>query len=200
MESTRKSPTAEDIVGKEKELQALHKKIAQDEENPSLTQSKNKEQLHRQIELLKQKQVGDEQEKLTHRDKKSLSSSMDGRLGQRMGPEFKVRRSHTIEGTSIVEGIKNIEKEPKDRRHEPFESDKTDKGQAIVPIQVETSEAQRRRNEQYGDPTNEEQMQVARELVNKNKRIFELEQVGENKSTGQSGFHENMSHLHQLQK
>lgn len=176
MESTRKSPTAEDIVGKEKELQALHKKIAQDEENPSLIQSKNKEQLHRQIELLKQKQVGDEQEKLTHRDKKSLSSSMDGRLGQRMGPEFKVRRSHTIEGTSIVEGIKNIEKESKDRRHEPFESDKTDKGQAIVPIQVETSEAQRRRNEQYGDPTNEEQMQVARELVNKNKRIFELEQ------------------------
>ncbi|XP_068706499.1 uncharacterized protein [Montipora foliosa] len=175
MESTRKSPTAEDIVGKEKELKALHEKIAQDEENPSLIQSKN-EELHRQIELLKQKQVGDEQEKLTRRDKKSLSSSMDGRLGQRMGPEFKVRRSHTIEGTSIVEGIKNIEKEPKDRRHEPFESDNTDKGQEIVPLQVETSEAQRRRNEQYGDPTNEEQMQVARELVNKNKRIFELEQ------------------------
>ena len=52
----------EDILDKERELQALHKRVAQDAEKLALVQNENK-QLLRQIEIMKRMQFTTEQEK-----------------------------------------------------------------------------------------------------------------------------------------
>lgn len=186
MESSRKPPTEEDILGKERELQALHKKVAQDAENLALVQNKNKELL-RQIEFMKRMQFTTEQEKQAQTEKIFLSSSLDGRLDQTVRSEFKVKKSQTVESISVVES--NVDKHSGSL--ESLNGNKTETGR-------EVGETSWSGIEQDGVPTDKDEMQVVRELVNKNKRIFELEQVGGNKNTGLTGFHGRTPHLHQL--
>lgn len=170
----------EDILDKERELQALHKRVAQDAEKLALVQNENK-QLLRQIEIMKRMQFTTEQEKEAQREKTISSSSLDRRLGQSVRPEFKVKKSQTVESISLVKSL------------ELLNGNKTETGQ-------EMGEISWSRNKQDGDPAHEDEMQVARELVKKNKRIFELEQVGGNKNTGLTGFHGLTLHLHLLLK
>ncbi|XP_067046314.1 uncharacterized protein [Acropora muricata] len=163
-ESPRNPPTVEDILDKERELQALHKRVAQDAENLALVQNENK-QLLRQIEIMKRMQFTTEQEKEAQREKTFLSSSLDRRLGQSVRSEFKVKKSQTVESISLVKS--NVDQHS--GSPELLNGNKTETGQ-------EMGKTSWSGIEQDGDPTHEDEMQVARELVKKNKRIFELEQ------------------------
>ena len=180
----------EDILDKERELQALHKRVAQDAEKLALVQNENK-QLLRQIEIMKRMQFTTEQEKEAQREKTISSSSLDRRLGQSVRPEFKVKKSQTVESISLVKS--NVDQHSGNLSLELLNGNKTETGQ-------EMGEISWSRNKQDGDPAHEDEMQVARELVKKNKRIFELEQVGGNKNTGLTGFHGLTLHLHLLLK
>ena len=196
---TRKPPTMEDISGKEKEVKALHQKIAQDEEDLALVQSKNKELLRR-IEFMKRMQLTNDQDKQKLASQRSLSSSMDGRLDQNVCSEFKLQRCHTVESISIIGRDGPVEKPHDiDRIHELLQDDlvseNSEKGQTSEASDVETSTTQIPINEQ-DNGSEEEQMEIARELVKKNRRIFELEQVGEHSYAGFSGI---TQHMH-LQK
>lgn len=176
----------EDILDKERELQALHKRVAQDAEKLTLVQNENK-QLLRQIEIMKRMQFTTEQEKEAQREKTYLSSSLDRRLGQSVRSEFKVKKSQTVESISLVKS--NVDHHSGNLSPELLNGNKTETGQ-------EMGKTRWSGIEQDGDPTHEDEMQVARELVKKNKRIFELEQVGGNKNTGLTGFHGLTLHLH----
>lgn len=180
----------EDILDKERELQGLHKKVAQDAENLALLQNENK-QLLRQIELMKRMQFTTEQEKEAQREKTILLSSLDRRLGQSVRSEFKVKKSQTVESISLVKS--NVDQHSGNLSLELLNGNKTETGQ-------EMGETSWSGVEKDGDPTQDDEMQVMRELVKKNKRIFELEQVGGNKNTGLTGFHGLTLHLHQLLK
>ena len=180
----------EDIFGKEKKLETLHQRIAQDEENLALVQSKNKELLRR-IEFMKRMQLTNGQVKQNLVTQKSLSSSMDGRLNQSVASDFKLQRCHTVESISIIERDGPFEK-PHDRDciHEVLQGDlvdeNTDKRQTNLPSEandLEISLTQLPIKEQDKGSA-EEQMEVARKLVKKNRRIFELQQVGEHSYTG----------------
>ena len=189
-----------EIVGKEKELQVLHKKIAQDQENLTLYQNKNKELLRR-IEFMKRMQLTHDPHKQKIAIQKTLSSPMDGRLGQNAQSELKLHRQHTVESISIIKQA-DIEEHQTDPIHEAHEGDLTSgnsESSEIVPSRasgLETSVTQWPGNEQDESVVSQEQMQVARELVQKNRRIFELEQVGDNRNTGMTGFIGSTLHLH----
>ena len=105
---SRRSPTLEDIAEKEKHVQALHQKIAKDEENLALVKTKNKELLRR-IEFMKRMQFSTGQDKQKQEAQKSLSSSFDGRVGPGVRSEFKLRRLHTVEGISVIKHVEDIE-------------------------------------------------------------------------------------------
>lgn len=179
MEQTKpslRSPTIEDIAEKEKHVQALHRKIAKDEENLALVKTRNKELLSR-IEFMKRMQFSTGQDEQKQEAQKSLSSSFDGRVGPDVPSEFKRRRLHTVEGISVTKHVEDIEELHRD----DLMYDKRDEELSIVPREasdLETTTTQWSGNEQVGDSSEEEQMKVARELVKKNRRIFELEQVG----------------------
>lgn len=188
---TRKPPTMEDISGKEKELKALHQKIAQDEEDLAFVQSKNKELLRR-IEFMKRMQLTNGQDKQKLVGYKSLSSSMD-RLDQNVCSEFKLQRCHTVESISIIERDGSVEKPHGTDLQGDLVGEKTNSPSEATDL--ETNITQLPINKQDNGSA-EEQMEVARELVKKNRRIFELEQVGEHCYTGFVGI---TQHLH-LQK
>lgn len=180
----------EGILDKERELQALHKKVARDAEKLALVQNENK-QLLRQIEIMKRMQFTTEEEKEAQGEKTFLSSSLDRRLGQSVRSEFKVKKSQTVGSISLVKS--NVDQHSGNLSPELLNGNKTEIGQ-------EMGKTSWSGIEQDGDPTHEDEMQVARELVKKNKRIFELEQVGGNKNAGLTGFHGLTLHLHQLLK
>ncbi|XP_074607572.1 uncharacterized protein LOC141860382 isoform X3 [Acropora palmata] len=165
-ESPRNPPPVEDILDKERELQALHKKVAQDAENLALVQNENK-QLLRQIEIMKRMQFTTEHEKEAQREKTFLASSLDRRLGQSVRSEFKVKKSQTVESISLVKS--NVDQHSGNSSLELVNGNKTETGQ-------EMGETSWSGIEQDGDPIHEDEMQVTRELVKKNKRIYELEQ------------------------
>ena len=95
----------------------------------------------------------------------------------------KLQRLHTIESIAIVKSEEDIKEHRIDPNHETLP------GGEIVPSHVsglETSATQLNWNED-DKGSQEEQMLVARELVKKNRQIFELEQVGGHRITGITG-------------
>ena len=183
----------DEILSKEKELHSLHQKIAQDEENLALVQNKNKELLRR-IEFMKRMQLTGDKDKHKFPAQRSLSSSLDGRLGSKMHSELKLHRLHTVESISIIKHEGDIVEHHSNPIHEALHadlvSDSPDKGQNNEPSQasiLETSITQWPGNEQDGGFKEEDQIEIARELVKKNRQIFELEQVGVYRNTGIAG-------------
>lgn len=187
---SRKTPTNQDIVGKQKELQALQSKIAQDQENLAVYQNKNKELLRR-IEFMKRMQrTGN----LDHeRPPTQKAQSVDERPPPTDQAKDKLQRLHTIESIAIVKSEEDIKEHRIDPNHEKLPGDLSDVSSEssgeIVPSHVsglETNATQLYWNED-DKGSQEEQMVVARELVKKNRQIFELEQVGGHRITGITG-------------
>ena len=105
----------------------------------------------------------------------------------------KLQRLHTIESIAIVKSEEDIKEHRIDPNHEKRPGDLSDVSSEssgeIVPSHVsglETSATQLYWNED-DKGSQEEQMVVARELVKKNRQIFELEQVGGHRITGITG-------------
>lgn len=183
-----------EILVKEKEVQALHQKIAQDEENLASVQNKNKE-LIRRIEFMKRMQLTADQDKQKLTAQKTLTLPMGERLGSNVHSALKLQRFHSVESISIIKHEGAVEEHQRDPIHDLLQSDlKSDipvDGHSVVPSQatgLETSVTQWPGNEEVRGLAEEDQMQVARELVKKNRRIFELEQVGDHRNTSLAGF------------
>lgn len=162
-----------DILSKKQDLNVLHTKIAADKENLTSIQKRNK-QLLLQIELMKQMQHTADQERDKLAAQKNLFTTTDRRLAQ-----LKLRRFQSVESVSFIKHEGGLEQQGTDPIHELL------KGDDIGSRQVQELTTQWPGNEQ-GDRSREEQLEVARELVKKNRQIFELEQVG---------YHSNMHYV-----
>ena len=144
-------------------------KFATDKENLASIQQRNK-QLLLQIELLKQMQHTADQERDKLAAQTDLFVATDARLAQ-----LKLRRFQSVESVSFVK---------RDQQYmDPLQGFL--KGDDTVTRQVQELTRQWPPNE-GDDHSREEQLEVARELVKKNRQIFELEQVG---------YHSNMHHV-----
>lgn len=156
-----KHPTDEDILSKKQEIKAIHETIASDKDK--LTQlQQQKEDLLLKIEFMKRMQSTAGQERDQLAAGKSLFTS-DGRLGPSSHSRFKFRRFQSVESISILK-----ERDTFEEKQDPVD----------FPTQTLTVKTQWTGNERSEISTGEEQLQVARQLVKKNRRIFELEQVG----------------------
>lgn len=189
--SGRSTPTDEEIFDKEQELKVLHKEIAEDKENLTSLQKQNKELLL-QIEFMK---LTADQERDKLAAQKNIFAPTDGRLGLSAHSQLKLHRLQTMESISIIKHEGAVEQQNKDPIQEFLKGDllvpHTGKSQDIVPSQAHELTTQWPGNKQDGRSAEEEQLQVARELVKKNRQIFELEQVG---------YHSNTHHVHKTHK
>ena len=148
-------------------------KFATNKENQASIQQRNK-QLLLQIELLKQMQHTADQE----RDKLAAQTDLffvsDARLAQ-----LKLRRFQSVESVSFVKHEGSLDQQDMDPIQGFLKGDDT--------VTRQTQELARQWPPNEGDDhSREEQLEVARELVKKNRQIFELEQVG---------YHSNMHHV-----
>ena len=132
--------------------------------------------------------------KLDHeRPPTQKAQSVDERPPPTDQAKDKLQRLHTIESIAIVKSEEDIKEHCIDPNHEKLPGDLSDVSSEgsgeIVPSHIsglETSATQLYRNED-DKGSQEEQMLVARELVKKNRQIFELEQVGGHRITGITG-------------
>ena len=161
-----------DILTKKQDLNVLHNKIAADKENLASIQNRNKQLLF-QIELMKQMQHTADEERGKLAAQKNLFVATDKKLAQ-----LKLRRFQSVENVSTMKHKASLEKQDMGPIHEYL------KGDDIVTRQAQDLTAQAPAIEE-DEHSREEQLEVARELVKKNRQIFELEQVG---------YHSNMHH------
>ncbi|KAJ7383687.1 hypothetical protein OS493_026217 [Desmophyllum pertusum] len=177
---------------KNKKLKVLHKEIAEDKENLTSLQKQNKELLL-QIEFMK---LTADQE----RDKLAAQKNIFRSNGWKTGTEcsFAVKASQIADDgehfqSSNMKGL--LSSRTRTSIQEFLKGDllvpHTGKSQDIVPSQAHELTTQWPGNKQDGRSAEEEQLQVARELVKKNRQIFELEQVG---------YHSNTHHVHKTHK
>ena len=162
-----------DILSKKQDLNVLHNKIAADKENLASIQERNK-QLLLQIELMKRMQHTADKERDKLASQKNLFAATDSRLAQ-----LKLRRFQSVESVSSIKHGGSLEQQGMDPIHDFL------KGDDLVSRQAQELTTQLSGNEE-DKPSREEQLEVARELVKKNRQIFELEQVG---------YHSNMHHV-----
>ena len=121
------------------------------------------------------------------------AQSVDERPPHTDQAKDKLQRLHTVESISIVQSGEDIKEHCTDPNQKILAADLLDvsseKSGEIAPSHVsglETSATQLYGNED-DKGSQEEQMLVARELVKKNRHIFELEQVGGHRITGITG-------------
>ena len=162
-----------DILSKRQDLNVLHNKIAADKENLASIQKRNK-QLLLQIELMKQMQQTADQERDKLATQKNLFATTDSRLAQ-----LKLRRFQSMESVSFIKHEASLQEQGMDSIYNFLQGDD------IASRQAQELTTQRSGDEE-DEPSREEQLAVARELVKKNRQIFELEQVG---------YHRNMHHV-----
>lgn len=162
-----------DILSKKQDLNVLHNKIAADKENLASIQKTN-QQLLLQIELMKQMQHTADQERDKLAAQKNLFATTDSRLAQ-----LKLRRFQSMESVSFIKREASLQQQGMDPFHNFLQ------GGDIASRQAQELTTQRSGDEE-DEPSREEQLEVARELVKKNRQIFELEQVG---------YHSNMHHV-----
>ena len=148
-------------------------KFATDKENLASIQQRNK-QLLLQIELLQQMQHTADQERDKLAAQTDLFVATDARLAQ-----LKLRRFQSVESVSFVKHEGSLHQQDMD----PIQGFL--KGGDTVTRQAQELTRQWPPNE-GDDHSREEQLEVARELVKKNRQIFDLEQVG---------YHSNMHHV-----
>jgi len=160
-----------DVLSKKQDLNVLHNKIAADKENLASIQERNK-QLLLQIDLMKRMQHTAERDKLTAQ--KNPFAATESKLAQ-----LKLRRFQSMESVSFIKHEGSLEKKGMDPIHDFM------KGDDIVSRQAHELTSQLSGSEE-DEHSREEQLEVARELVKKNRQIFELEQVG---------YHSNMHHV-----
>ena len=154
-----------DILSKKQDLNVLHNKIAADKENLASIQKTN-QQLLLQIELMKQMQHTADQERDKLAAQKNLFATTDSRLAQ-----LKLRRFQSMESVSFIKREASLQQQGMDPFHNFLQ------GGDIASRQAQELTTQRSGDEE-DEPSREEQLEVARELVKKNRQIFELEQVG----------------------
>lgn len=161
----------EDILRKEQDLNVLHKKIASDKENLTTLQKQNKDLLL-QIDFMKRMQPNSDR----GRDKLVVHKNIFAPTDTRMNAlsQFKLRRFQSMESISFIKHEAAVEQRNIDPIHELLKGDAQE-----ITTQYPVNE--------HGDRSGEEQLLVARELVKKNRQIFELEKVG---------YHNNMHHVH----
>lgn len=107
------------------------------------------------------------------RDKLVVHKSIFAPTDRRMSAlsQLKLRRFQSMESISFVKHEGAVEQQDKDPIQKILE------GGAIVPRPASEVTTKWPGNDQ-GDRSEEEHLEVARELVKKNRQIFELEQVG----------------------
>ena len=162
-----------DILSKKQDLNVLHSKIAADKENLASVQKRNK-QLQLQIELMKQMQHTADQERDKLAAQKNLFATTESRLAQ-----LKLRRFQSMESVSFIKHEASLQQQGMHPIHNFLQRDD------IANREAQELTTHRSGNEE-DEPSREEQLEVARELVKKNRQIFELEQVG---------YHSNMHHV-----
>lgn len=163
-----------DILSKKQDLNVLHDKIAADKENLASIQKRNK-QLLLQIELMKRMQHTADQERDKLAAQENLFAATESRLAQ-----LKLRRFQSVESVSSIKHGGSLEQQGMDPIHDFLQEDD------IASKQSQELTTQWSGKEE-DEPSREEQLEVTRELVKKNRQIFELEQVG---------YHSNMHHVH----
>lgn len=157
----------EDILRKEEDLNVLQKKIASDKENLTTLQKQNKDLLL-QIDFMKRMQLTADRE----RDKLVVHKNIFAPTDRRMNAlsQLKLRRFQSMESISFI-------------KHEgAVEQRNIDSIQELLKGDAQELTTQYPGNEQE-DRSGEEQLLVARELVKKNRQIFELEKVGYHNNT-----------------
>ena len=154
-----------DILSKKQDLSVLHTKIAADKENLASIQERNK-QLLLQIKLMKRMQHTADQERDKLTAQKNPFTATESRLAQ-----LKLRRFQSVESVSFIKHEGGLENQGVDPIHDFLKADD------IVSRQAQQLTSQLSLNEE-DEHFREEQLEVARELVKKNRQIFELEQVG----------------------
>ncbi|XP_022789892.1 trichohyalin-like isoform X1 [Stylophora pistillata] len=154
-----KELTDEDILSKQQEIKALHETIASDKDNLTQLQQQQKDLLLK-IEFMQRMQSTADQERDQLVARKSLFTS-DGRPGLNAQSRFKLRRFQSVESISILK-----ERDIFEEKQDPVD----------FPTQTHRITTQWSGNKGREGSTGEEQLQVAREMVKKNRRIFELEQ------------------------
>ena len=163
----------EDILRKQQDLNVLHKKIAADKENLSILQKQNRDLLL-QIDFMKRMQLSADQERDKFVVHKNIFAQTDKRISALS--QLKLRRFQSMESISFIKHEGATEQRNQDPIHELL------KEGDIVPGQAHEQTTQWPGNEQ-GERSGEGQLQLARELVKKNRQIFELEQVGYHSNT-----------------
>lgn len=117
---------------------------------------------------MKRMQLTSDQERDKFAAQKKLYGPVDRRLALNTQSRLKLRRFQSVESISILK-----EGDTYEQNQDPMH----------VPTQIQTITTQWPGNEPSDSSSGEEQLHVARELVKKNRRIFELEQVGYHSNT-----------------